>query len=471
MSKSSNFLGNTIILSIGTLGAKFVQYLLLPYYTNILNTAEYGVVDNLQNITTLLVPIVSLTISEGVFRYALDKNYEKEKVFSTGMMINIIGAIVAIILSSVLGVFIKSEEVRIYIALVSANVIFNFLRSNCAQYVKAVKSTILYTVDSILMTFVTVVASIVLLSVYEMGITGYMLGYIIGNAVSFIFLFWRGKLYKDFSYSLFSKSLCKILILFCIPLIPNTICWWISNCSDRFMITYFLGAAENGIYAISYKIPTILTILVGIFIQAWQISANQAAEDKHIAQYYSKIYKYLDTFVVCLSAVIILLSRLIIKIMVAEAYYEAWRYVPCLVFAICFYSKAQLLGTIYTTFRQTKMAFVTNFIAAIANIVGNFILIKQLGVMGAAIATAISYVILWFIRCKDTQKYVEISYDKSREMICSVLLFAEAVIILFDTKYIWLAIICGVLILVFNIKIIIELMDKILGLVKEKLHG
>lgn len=471
MSKSSNFLGNTIILSIGTLGAKLVQYLLLPYYTNILSTSEYGIVDNLQNFTTLLVPIVSLTISEGVFRYALDKNYEKAKVFSNGMMINIIGAIVAMVLSIFVGIIVKSEELRIYIALVSANVILNFLRTNCAQYVKAVKSTILYTVDSILMTFVTVVASIILLSIFKMGITGYMLGYIIGNAVSFVFLFWRGKLYKDFSYSWFSKDLCKVLILFCIPLIPNTICWWISNCSDRFMITYFLGVAENGIYAISYKVPTIVTILVGIFIQAWQISANQAADDKHIAQYYTKIYKYLDTFVVCMSTVIILFSRVIIKIMAAEAYYEAWMYVPCLIFAICFYSKAQLLGTIYTTFCQTKMAFVTNFIAAIANIVGNFILIKQMGVMGAAIATAISYVILWFIRCKDTKKHVEITYDKTREMICSVLLFGEAVIMLLDIKYIWIAIICSLLILLFNVKVVIELINKILGLAKEKLHG
>ena len=471
MSKSSNFLGNTIILSIGTLGAKLVQYLLLPYYTNILSTAEYGIVDNLQNTTTLLIPIVSLTISEGVFRYALDKNYDKEKVFSSGMIINIWGAVMAVLLSGFIALFVKSEELFVYICLVAANVILNFLRTNCAQYVKAVKSTILYTLDSILMTFVTVVASIILLSIFDMGITGYMLGYIVGNAASFVFLWCKGKLYKDFSMKYVSKDLCKTLIIFCIPLIPNTICWWISNCSDRFMITYFLDVAENGIYAIAYKVPTIVTILVGIFIQAWQISANQAAEDKQIGQYYSKIYKYLDTFVICMSAVIILFSRLIIRVMAAESYYEAWKYVPCLIFAICFYSKAQLLGTIYTTFHQTKMAFVTNFVAAIVNIVGNFFLIQQMGVMGAAIATAGSYVILWYIRCEDTKKHVKIEYEKSREIMCSMLLFLEAVIIVLDTKYIWLAILCGLAILGLNIKIVAELVNKILGLVKEKLHG
>lgn len=471
MSKSSKFLGNTIILSIGTIGAKLIQYLLLPYYTNILSTAEYGTVDNLQNITTLLVPIISLTISEGVFRYALDTNYRKNVVFSNGIIINLIGAVVALVISVLMGSLVTDEELRVYIYLVVANVIVNFMRTNCSQYVKAVGSTLLYTIDSMLMTFFIVVSSIVFLSVFEMGIVGYMLGYIVGNTLSLIFLIIIGKLYKDFCYNLFSKDICKVLILFCIPLIPNTICWWISNCSDRFMITYFLGASANGIYAISYKVPTILTILVGILIQAWQISANQASEDKQIGNYYTRIYKYLDAFILCVSAGTIVLAQPLISIMAADDYFEAWRYVPSLVFAICFYSKAQLLGTIYTTFRHTTMAFVTNFVAAVINIAGNFVLIPKMGIMGAAVATAMSYVVLWLVRCLDTKKHVTIEYDMKKEILTSVVLLVEALVVVIDIRYIWIGIICAIVIVALNARILLELVSKVWGLVRNKLHG
>ena len=471
MSKSSKFLGNTIILSVGTIGAKLIQYLLLPYYTNILSTAEYGTVDNLQNITTLLVPIISLTISEGVFRYALDTNYRKNVVFSNGIIINLIGAVIALVISVLMGSVVQDEELRVYIYLVVANVIVNFMRTNCSQYVKAVGSTLLYTIDSMLMTFFIVASSIVFLSVFQMGIVGYMLGYIVGNTLSLIFLIITGKLYKDFCYNLFSKDICKVLILFCIPLIPNTICWWISNCSDRFMITYFLGVSANGIYAISYKVPTILTILVGILIQAWQISANQASEDKQIGNYYTRIYKYLDAFVLCVSAGTIILVQPLISIMAADDYFEAWRYVPCLVFAICFYSKAQLLGTIYTTFRHTTMAFVTNFVAAVINIVGNFVLIPKMGIMGAAVATAMSYVVLWLVRCLDTKKHVAIEYDMKKEILTSFVLLVEALVVVIDIRYIWVAIICAIVIVALNARILLELVSKVWGLVRNKLHG
>ena len=53
-----------------------------------------------------------------------------------------------------------------------------------------------------------------------------------------------------------------------VVLIPNTFMWWIMNSSDRVMVTYMIGAAANGIYAVSYKLPTLVSTLTGIFNQA-----------------------------------------------------------------------------------------------------------------------------------------------------------------------------------------------------------
>ncbi|MCQ4991499.1 oligosaccharide flippase family protein, partial [[Clostridium] symbiosum] len=62
-------------------------------------------------------------------------------------------------------------------------------------------------------------------------------------------------------------------IRYAIPLIPNSISWWISNSSDKLIVSYVCGVAANGIYYVSYKIPSLITTCSSIFFKAWQISA------------------------------------------------------------------------------------------------------------------------------------------------------------------------------------------------------
>lgn len=58
------------------------------------------------------------------------------------------------------------------------------------------------------------------------------------------------------------------MLRYCIPLIPAAIFWWIMGVSDRYMVNWFLGSDANGIYSVAYKIPTILTILAAVFMDA-----------------------------------------------------------------------------------------------------------------------------------------------------------------------------------------------------------
>ena len=70
-----------------------------------------------------------------------------------------------------------------------------------------------------------------------------------------------------------NKVLIKAMVKYSVPMIPNSISWWISNSSDKYMLTAFCGVAVTGIYSVAYKIPTFLTTFTTIFMSAWQISA------------------------------------------------------------------------------------------------------------------------------------------------------------------------------------------------------
>ena len=81
MSRNKDLVQNTIIIFIGTICTKLLSFILLPLYTNVLSTSEYGVVDLLTTLISLISPIISLQISQGLFKNLVDcrNNIEKQK--------------------------------------------------------------------------------------------------------------------------------------------------------------------------------------------------------------------------------------------------------------------------------------------------------------------------------------------------------------------------------------------------------
>lgn len=423
MSKTKKLISNTLIFGLGTFGSKLLQYFLLPYYTALLTTSQYGIIDNLQNIGTLCVPIVSLTIAESVFRYAMDKNNDKDEVYSIGLLMTLLGGLVFFILSLLFYLVYPS----FYVWIVYLYVVANMLRTLASQYVRAIGMVKLFSIDNIFMTLMILVLNIFFLSFAKLGINGYMFAYILGNLLSFILLSVCAKLYKNISFKIKNKLLCKRMLQFSVPLIPNSMCWWISSCSNRFMITAMISASVNGLFAIASKIPTVMTLLINIFIQAWQMSANEESDNKNIATYYSDMFKYISALLGLASLAIITLSKLIIIVIANVSYRDAWIYIPVLTLSVVFYSKAQFLGTVYTTFKKTSMAFYTNLFAAIINIVGNLILIKLMGALGAAISTTFSYLCFWIVRQINVKSLVDITIDVRKEIISTMVILLNVV--------------------------------------------
>ena len=438
--REENLAKNTMLFAIGNLGSKLLQVFLVPFYTRVMSDAEYGTVDVMQSIVSLLLPIVSLTIYESVFRYAMEQDYDKGAVLSTGIVITVFGATVMCAIGAIVSAFYQP----IYIWLIIANTVANAIRTLLSQYTRAVGKTGLFSVDNILMTFLVLVLNILFIAVFKMGIVGYMLGYTLANLLSALFLSVLLGKYFVVEFRRISRSLTKELLIFSVPLIPNAICWWISSFIDRLMVVSFVGAAANGLYAAAHKIPSLSSMVVAIFFQAWQVSANEEFKKKDITQFYSKIFDKMSACIFVISSVLILISRPINSIFLGSDYASAWVYMPPLIISMTFYSFAQYLGSIYTANKKTKMAFVTNSIGVVVSIGLNLALIPLIGTIGAAIANASSYFVLWIVRIFDTGKIVRIKYDLARIITASVIIVLQAVFICLDIDLIATYSVCAV---------------------------
>ncbi len=436
--RKENLVKNTALFALGNLGSKLLQIILVPYYTRVMTSAEFGTTDILQAVVALLMPIFSLTIYEGVFRFAMERGYDRKGVFTTGVLVSVLGALVLCIVGAVCSLFIPPK----YVWLVIANTVAVIFRSLLSQYTRAINRIGLFTMDNLLITVFVLVLNIFFITELQWGVVGYILGYTIANLLSSILLVIFLGAERRVSVKSLDGFLLQEMLLFSAPLIPNAVCWWISSFVDRIIITTQLGGAANGLYAAAHKIPSLLTVIVTVFFQPWQISANEEFKKKDISAFYTEIHDQIFASITLISSLLILLCRPITDVFLGADYASSWLYMPILLVAMTFFSFAQFLGSIYSANMRTAMALVTNFVAVIVNLLLNLILVPRVGVLGAGIATACSYFVLWMIRVRDTRRIIAIRYRKLPMIVAVLILIGQTVLVSMNTHTGWTYGIC-----------------------------
>jgi O-antigen/teichoic acid export membrane protein len=210
--------------------------------------------------------------------------------------------------------------------------------------------------------------------------------------------------------------------------------WWVINLSDRYFVTSLWGDVQNGLYTAASIIPGIITTISAIFIQAWQISAFSEYSRREAERFYTTVFRSYYAFVFLAASGIILLVRPITKILVDEAYYDSWQYVPFLVLGISFSCFVTFLGIIYNLVKKNSMVTVTTAIGAVLNLILNALMIPKMGPIGAAVATCISYFAVFVIRAIATRKHVRIHMQPLRIGASLLLLLAQIAVSLTEPK-------------------------------------
>ena len=431
INKYTRLLSNTLILGLGVFGSKLLVFLMMPLYTDILSPEEYSLADLISQTANLIMPLACIGITDGVFRFTLDSNRDKRSVISSGLSIMKISAIVLIAVWPLL--FLISSEIAYVGGVVAAYVLAANLHSLFAQYVRAQNKTKLFAIQGILNTALVIIFNVLMLVVFPMGVMGYVLSVVVADLLVSIFLLIVGGLYKDIKPEFCSRETKKALLKYSIPMIPATIFWWITSVSDRYMVTWFSGGVENGLYTAAYKIPTMLSLVSNVFIEAWQYSAVSEGEGREA--FFGRVFEYYQSIIFLASSAIIAMAQPFIIVLCADNYFEAWRFVPVLAISAAFSGLTAFFGSVYLVKKKSMLTFITSMTGALVNIALNLILIPQMGAQGAAIATAISYGTVFVMRAVNTRKYVRFSLHTVRMILNLVLLSAQTFVILTVSEY------------------------------------
>ncbi|MBR5306729.1 MAG: oligosaccharide flippase family protein [Oscillospiraceae bacterium] len=443
MNRYKFLFSNTVLFFISSFSSKFLVFLLMPIYTAVLSPAENSDVSLMMQTANLLIPLVSLGISNSIIRFGLDDKYSKRTVFTTGVFTLGAGYLILIALFPLLN---RVEFIHKYIWMLYLYLLMSCSRTLVQQFVRAKTYTKLYAFDGILATVNTLVLVCVFLLKFHWGAMGYIAAIIGADFLSVVFLSVMVSVWRYFDISKLNKDVAKEMLRYCLPLIPASIAWWITNVSDRYLVAYFCGDTVNGIYDISYKLPSIINVFATIFLEAWQISAVKESGEKHTSRFFTNVFKAYQSVVFIGGAGIILLAKPLISLLADEAYFEAWTFVPVLIMATIYACFSTFMTSIYMVEKRGSLNLITMMAGAVTNVVLNLLLIPKLGAQGAAIATFISYVVVFGLRAVNTRKFININISPVHLLLNTALMGAMTFIMLRNIQH-W-AVYCVVITLV-----------------------
>ena len=437
MNVYKKLLSNTLLIALSTFGSKLLVFFLTPFYTAMLTTREYGIMDNVVQMSNLLIPIASAGIANAVIRFGMDESTDRKTVYTFGIVTTAIGSAVLLLAYPLLDLIPYTGG---YTLLVCFYVIAANFHAACSQFARSGGNVRLYAEDGILCTAVAIGLNILFLAVLDMGVAGYVLSSILADCTCAAFCILKDKQWRAFDLrSILGGSLEKktdlAMLRYSLPLIPTTICSWIINISDRFIITSILGESANGLYAIANKIPTILIIVSNIFTYAWQLSAFADQPKEEREGLFSNVARVYQAVAFGGAAWLIVTAKISTKLLAAPEYYEAWQFVPMLVLATTFCCLANFLTSAYLVDKRSMATFVTILIGAVCNIAGNILLIPVMGSMGAAISTCLSYIIMFTIRFFHSRTSVAIRWDIPRFILSAVLVTALCGVMILEIPY------------------------------------
>ena len=239
------------------------------------------------------------------------------------------------------------------------------------------------------------------------------------------------------------------------------------KCFGQIYVNGIIGSEANGIYAISYKLPTLLTIVSSVFMQAWQFSAVTESEgdSKEHSEFFGKVWGSFQAVMFLAGGFVIAFAKPAMKLLTTKEFYSAWEYIPLLSASMVFTAFASFMGTVYVVKKKSNLSFITAFIGASINVLLNFILIPSaLGVQGAAIATVTSYLVVFVVRALNSQKYIPFKLYGWHIAANTVIIFLMSVVMITAMPY-WVIIevIALILMAVINYKFLMICVEKMLS--------
>jgi O-antigen/teichoic acid export membrane protein len=414
---------DTLIYGISTVVGRFLNFLLVPFYTNIFIPQDYGIITNVYAFIAILNIIFIYGMDAAYLKFSKDKELGSEKeIFSTTyfsvLLLSLIFCFSIVLLKQEIGTTLAIPEVYEYLLVLVSAILFSdaiavlpFIKLRIERQAKK------FALFKIINISINVLLNLILILKYKMGIEAVFISNL--SASTFTYLLLLPSVINSLRLS-FSKRIFIRMLKFGLPYLPAGLASMLIQVIDRPIMEHLTNLKTLGIYQANYKLGIFMMLFVNMFQYAWQPFFMQESKNDQAKKIFSKVLTY---FTLAGSIILIVLTLFIDNIirfeifgktLIGPLYWSGVGIVPVILLAYLFNGLYVVFTAgIYIKEKSIYVPVITG-IGAVVNLLVNFILIPVMGIMGAAVATFASYFVMSVGLYLVTQKFYKIEYEKRK---------------------------------------------------------
>ena len=422
-----NTLKQSSIYALGSVASSAVSFLLIPVYTRYLTPADYGVLA----ILTLFISICSILIPMGMgsalfIRYFNESEDKREVVVSTAATFILISAVIfssiVFFASSYISVWLLgSVEFKRYFSLISGIVFFDSAIIVPLALFRIREEPLKYAGLNILKLLSTIAFNIYFVVFLKKGVLGILYGTFLGSSISWLLIF-PFLIIIRYRFRFDIIQLKKLLRL-ALPIAYAILMSWIISSSDRYILKLYHPLTEVGLYDLGYKLGRVINILLIVpFSTAWAVIMFKIAEKKDAGRIFSKFLTYYYCSILFIGFSISVFAKEIIEVVATPAFLDSYKVIPII-------TLSHILGGTYyfwtfgPALKNLTKEYIATSCAVFTNLALNFLLIPKFGMMGAAYATVISYLVMALVMLYYSNKYYFVKYEYKRVFLFTIACF------------------------------------------------
>lgn len=433
--RSGKFFKDVGLYAIGNIGSKLITFLMVPLYTYFVNTSEYGLYDICLTLIFFAIPFMTLQLRDGAFRFLVDDESEdnKKAVVTFAYRVMITTSLLVVFAALVVSAFTAVSYLWLMVLLL---IVMSFYEV-VVQITRGLGNTLSFVASGIISSLGIGAFSVLFVVYLKMGLEGIFLANILARFFALLFIELKDKIIKRYfvrkpDYGNIRRDMVK----YSLPLIPGLVLWWIIGSTDRLFIEHYLGLSVNGMYAVAYRLVSILQVVSTIFYQAWQETALRQYESSDRDEFFSKMF---NNYFYAFSGMLIIFV-FVLKInygwLVGGEFFNSVIYLYPMAVSVLLFALVAFMDMGYQCAKDTKRTLPAVICAAVVNICSNYILIKYIGLWGVVLTGILTYLVLLLCRIHDMKRYFKLSIYK-RSLLPFVMLLI-GFYWYYNVTYLWL---------------------------------
>jgi O-antigen/teichoic acid export membrane protein len=390
---------HSAIYGLGGLVSRILAVLLLPLYTHYLSRSDYGQIETLVALITVLTIVLRFGISSAFFRFYFDAddNAGRRLVLRTSfwftMAMATFGLVAVVALATPISQALFGEADAANLVRASAVALWAQMNyEQLSSLFRVEERSVAFVIASLTNVVLTVAGTVLLVVVLDRG----PLGVIVGNFTGTLLVYLALLGYRREQLGLqVDRGLLRRMNHFGMPLVPSALLLWVTNFSDRLFLVKLTDTAEVGLYSVGVRIASAMVLLLTAFRMAWPAFAYSIQSDDEAKRTYAWVLTYLIVLSTWIATALTLLSPWLVAWLTAPEFASASRVVGPLAFAAVSFGGFIVLSIGIGRARRTQFNWVITGVAAVVNVTLNLTLIPIYGMMGAAIATVAAYTVMF----------------------------------------------------------------------------